>query len=153
PAPAQPALPVPAPAQPAPAPAALGAGRRRDPSKPARGHQMRPTLLPIRHFRFWHCRPIGAMPAPAPRVSYGLPLTADLRTQREPKPAGFSVRGVHTTHPPPSQPERNAQQNNGEAMEPGESGMEDPAETNEATGDQETDARATIQQAQEPQGM
>ena len=38
-------------------------------------------------------------------------------------------------------------------MEPGESGMEDPAEANEATVDRETDAQATNQQAQEPQGM
>ncbi|EJK51739.1 hypothetical protein THAOC_29065, partial [Thalassiosira oceanica] len=74
-------------------------------------------------------------------------------TQREPKPAGFSVRGVHTTHPPPLQQDRIEQQRDVEAMEPGESGMEDPAEANEVTGDRETNARGTDQQAQEEQGM
>ncbi|EJK49008.1 hypothetical protein THAOC_32152 [Thalassiosira oceanica] len=89
-------------------------------------------------------------PQPAPRFSHGMPLAS---TQREPKPAGFSVRGVQTTHPPPLHQNRNEQRRDGEAMEPGESDMEISVETNGATGDRETDAQETDQQAQEAQGM
>ncbi|EJK61429.1 hypothetical protein THAOC_18086, partial [Thalassiosira oceanica] len=93
--------------------------------------------------------PFGQQIMPAPRISHGLPLATDICTQREPKPAGFSVTGGAHNSPPPLQQDRIEQQRDVEAMEPGESGMEDPAEANEVTGDRETDARGTDQQAQE----